>query len=248
MQLCTPKEFRQKVGGGNSDDPSLICKNNKPHGIPQGVPISDLLANAYLLDFDIKVAEYIRDKGGKYWRYSDDIAIVLPSCNGAGEEIVDFVSELITDYGKELQIKNQKTMIEEFNQSSGSKSVNGIEYLGFRFDGKKVYLRNSTLSNFYRKIKRSARKQARIHVARYKDKDVQWLLKNFDYHQFENKFGRVKNYIKHTGQDNWTFWTYIRRASDCFGDRSRPILNQVKNYRKFIRCSVETEIMRLKRY
>ncbi|MEQ9567367.1 MAG: hypothetical protein RLN85_16390, partial [Pseudomonadales bacterium] len=45
MQLCTPAEFREKVA-------ELIEQNTNKHGIPQGAPISDLLANLYLLDFD----------------------------------------------------------------------------------------------------------------------------------------------------------------------------------------------------
>jgi hypothetical protein len=43
-----------------------------------------------------------------------------------------------------------------YEHVSGEKGRDRIEYLGFRFDGKKVYLRNSTLSNFYRKITKRA--------------------------------------------------------------------------------------------
>jgi len=43
-QLCTGKLFRQKIAGGNGEK-SLIEKNFKPYGIPQGSPVSDLLAN-----------------------------------------------------------------------------------------------------------------------------------------------------------------------------------------------------------
>jgi hypothetical protein len=47
QHLCSGREFREKIAGGNGQ-PSLIRKNHKPYGIPQGAPISDLLANAYL--------------------------------------------------------------------------------------------------------------------------------------------------------------------------------------------------------
>lgn len=165
-QLCTPPEFRQKIVGTDSAHSSLIVKNESQHGIPQGAPISDLLANAYLLEFDVAVTNYVKAKGGRYWRYSDDIALVLPGGQEAGLEAETYISDLIRTYGDALEIKPSKTSIGRFKSSddltfdyehvSGEKGRDGIEYLGFRFDGKKVYLRNSTLSNFYRKITKRA--------------------------------------------------------------------------------------------
>lgn len=43
-QLCSGKEFREKIAGANGRK-SLIKRNHKPYGIPQGSPISDLLGN-----------------------------------------------------------------------------------------------------------------------------------------------------------------------------------------------------------
>ena len=242
VQLCTPLEFRQKIAGGIPEFSSLIQTNPNCYGIPQGAPISDLLANSYLLDFDVELAKIIEQRGGRYWRYSDDIAILLPGNKEANSEIEDIVSNLIKEYGSELKIKKEKTIIEQFDISSGVKQTNGIEYLGFRFDGEYVYLRNSTLSNFYRKIKKAAKKQARVYVARYTGKDQEWLLNNFDYSQFEKKFGRVKNFDKNFDRKNWTFWTYVKRASNCFGENGRPILKQVRNYRTILKMTVESEI------
>ncbi len=76
IQICTGKEFRKQIAGGDGRR-SLIKKNFKPYGIPQGAPISDLLANLYLLDFDILVASWINALGGTYFRYSDDILIIV---------------------------------------------------------------------------------------------------------------------------------------------------------------------------
>ena len=78
MQLCTTKDFREKICGGLPEYPSLIEKNDRPYGIPQGAPISDLLANAYLIDFDCQMAAYVRERGGYYYRYSDDMLLLVP--------------------------------------------------------------------------------------------------------------------------------------------------------------------------
>ena len=92
--------------------------------------------------------------------------MVLPGGEEAGLEAETYISDLIRTYGDALEIKPSKTSIGRFKSSnvltfdyehvSGEKGRDGIEYLGFRFDGKKVYLRNSTLSNFYRKITKRA--------------------------------------------------------------------------------------------
>src|SRR5262249_50102818 len=76
-QLCTGRDFQDKIAGGNGQK-SLIEKHYKPYGIPQGAPISDLLANLYLLDFDNIVSGWVRQEGGAYYRYSDDILILVP--------------------------------------------------------------------------------------------------------------------------------------------------------------------------
>ena len=241
-QLCTPSEFRQKIAGGSPEFSSLIKKNSESYGIPQGIPMSDLLANAYLLDFDSELSKFVKARNGKYWRYSDDIAIVLPGDTHANGDVEESVSGLIKKYGTQLKIKEQKSLIVDFDLNSGVVHQVGIEYLGFRFDGKNVYLRNSTLSNFYRKLKKSIKWQARNHVARYAGKDLEWLLKNFSYCKFEKKFGRVENFERYSDVRNWTFWTYVKRAAACFGDQGRPIIKQGGNYRKFIRKELEIQI------
>jgi hypothetical protein len=89
MQLCSLADFRAKIAGDGGTLPSLIQRNKNGFGIPQGAPISDLLANAYLLDFDTEMATYVRARAGVYLRYSDDILIVLPGDGRAGKAARD---------------------------------------------------------------------------------------------------------------------------------------------------------------
>jgi len=77
-QLCSPQDFRLKVMGKDPAYDSLNVVNLNDYGIPQGAPISDLLANAYLMEFDQVIFAYATSLGGRYWRYSDDI--VLAGC------------------------------------------------------------------------------------------------------------------------------------------------------------------------
>lgn len=56
-----------------------INKNFSGIGIPQGSPISAILSNVYMIDFDQELAETIFGFKGFYRRYSDDFIVVIPN-------------------------------------------------------------------------------------------------------------------------------------------------------------------------
>ena len=252
-QLCSPKDFRDKICGGNPKLPSLVQKNQQTYGIPQGAPISDLIANFYLLYFDKAIFEYVRKRGGRYMRYSDDILLILPGGVLEAQSAREFVGKEITKYGAQLVIKEKKTCIVQFMKSSeglkfhhieGPQGKNGLEYLGFCFDGKNVRIRNSTISRFYRKVAGAARKEAFKHVERSSSANVSTLLENFNFSLLSQRFTRVRR-TDFQGDDvrTWTFWTYLKRASAAFGNDGQEILKQASGYRKFVRQRVEQAII-----
>jgi hypothetical protein len=250
-QLCTGAEFRHKIAGGDGRK-SLIELNFKPYGIPQGSPISDLLANLYLLDFDRTVAEHVLALGGTYYRYSDDILIIVPGDASNGMTLMKSLQQQIKTHGKKLEIKSEKSSLFEFCKNetkqtyrliAGKQGRNGLEYLGFRFDGKRAYIRDTTLSNLYRKVCRAGRREARALVRRYPDRNEVNLCSNFDYERLISRFGRVEDFGEKSEEyRNWTFWTYARRASSVFGLLGTPILPQLRRLRKNIRERVDHEI------
>lgn len=252
-QICTGKIFREKIAGGDGNK-SLIQKNFKPYGIPQGSPVSDLLANLYLLDFDRVVAGWVKEIGGDYYRYSDDIMFVVPGDKSIGLALMPKVQDLIKTFGPKLEIKETKSSILEYKVSGdhqtfdlikGTQGKNGLEYLGFRFDGRYAYVRDSTLSNLYRKVARSARHEARSLVRRYPNKSAADGAAIFDYNRLIKRFGRVEDFGEiHDDYKKWTFWTYARRASSVFGPLGKPILAQLKWHKRNIRRRVEMEIER----
>jgi hypothetical protein len=252
-QLCTGKIFRQKIAGGDGSK-NLISINMKTHGIPQGSPISDLLANMYLLNFDCAVRKILDALGGSYLRYSDDILLVAPGGEKEGKALADEIRELITKFGSRLIIKEKKSSVfvftkggkaQNFELVQGTQGKNGIEYLGFRFDGKKIFIRDSTPSNLYRKVAASSRYAAISLIKRYPGKDYAFLESHLDYEKLIQNFGRVKDFGEFSDDyRNWTFWTYARRAAKIFGPLGSPIHRQLRTFRENVKRRAAKELTR----
>ena len=91
--------------------------------------------------------------GGTYFRYSDDILLICPGGEDVGKSLAAEMRETIKKFGSKLLIKEKKSSVFVFTSSSlvqtsalvqGTQGKNGLEYLGFKFDGKKVFIRDST--------------------------------------------------------------------------------------------------------
>ncbi len=264
IQLCTPQEFREKIV-----DAGLVQKHDKCYGIPQGTPISDLLANAYLFDFDIAMSAYAKEREGHYFRYSDDILIILPGDGRAARYAEKRGLSEISKYGKMLEINPSKTEVVCYTPSAPSpryyslarkdentrrtrKSENeGLSYLGFRYDGRHVFLRNSTITNLRGKIARTCKAAAFEHVYRHREKDLDWLLERSPTENLLQQYLRVEDFEevvskeRQNGQPffkNLTFWSYARNAGKVFGHRGRKIKGQLRNIKSMIESTFECEI------
>jgi hypothetical protein len=252
-QLCTGRQFREKIAGGDGTK-SLIQVHLKDYGIPQGAPISDVLANIYLLEFDSIVRKRMNELGGVYFRYSDDILLISPGGEQLGKALAKEMRELIVTVGNRLAIKEKKSSVFVFTKHGthqecvlveGAQGKNGLEYLGFRFDGKRIYIRDSTLSNLYRKVARSARYFATSLVRRYPGKGYKFLLEHLDYERLIQNFGRVQEFGEFADDyRSWTFWTYARRAAQIFGAEGRSIVQQLRSLRKNVKARVCQELAR----
>jgi hypothetical protein len=245
--LCTGSKFQEKIA-------PLIKTNWKPYGIPQGAPISDLLANIYLLDFDALALSWVRVLGGAYYRYSDDILFIVRGDEVIGRELMERARSAIADFGKKLVIKKEKSSLFIFERDGdeqactlvdGTQGRNGLEYLGFRYDGRRVFLRDATLANLRRKVARAARRDATALAKRYPDKSVAKLRSLFNYERLISQFGRVEDFEeKQHDYRNWTFWSYARRAAEVFGPLGKPIMRQLRRHRGLLRDRANKEIDR----
>ncbi|HBT2249593.1 TPA: hypothetical protein MA468_005557, partial [Klebsiella pneumoniae] len=148
-KICTPVDFRNKIRKNG-----LIIVNNSQKGIPQGSPISALLSNIYMLDFDIEMRDYAQERGGHYYRYCDDMLFIVPT--KYNKTLAGDVAQRIKHLKVELNTK--KTEIRDFIYKDSTLVANmPLQYLGFIFDGSNILLRSSSLARYSERMKRGVR-------------------------------------------------------------------------------------------
>ncbi len=70
LPLSTFKEQKSEEG--------FLKVNRQGVGIPQGLPVSAVLSNIYMTEFDAQLGSWVESVGGFYRRYCDDLIVVLP--------------------------------------------------------------------------------------------------------------------------------------------------------------------------
>lgn len=107
-------------------------QKNREIGIPEGISISSILANIYLMDLDKK---YLNSKNVSYHRYVDDILILCKSTE------LDTIKNSISN-----DLKNLKLETNEKNEFGLIKK--GFEYLGYKFNSTTISARESTVLKY----------------------------------------------------------------------------------------------------
>ncbi|WP_439553793.1 reverse transcriptase domain-containing protein [Flavobacterium macrobrachii] len=156
-------------------DSGIVIHKNQKHkngnliGIPQGLPISALLANMYMLPFDESIInELTLKKNIFYRRYSDDIIVICK------EEQVEFVEDFVDNQVKKIELiiskeKTEKTLFKIDNGRLQSFKIDGVNlikniplnYLGFEFYGYKTLIKSKNLASFYRDMKDTIRRKSK---------------------------------------------------------------------------------------
>ncbi|MDO6812397.1 reverse transcriptase domain-containing protein [Tenacibaculum soleae] len=143
-------------------------KNKELIGIPQGLPISALLANMYMLSFDEAVINELTIKHNVFYRrYSDDIVVLCK------ENEINFVQDFIINEVAKIDLKiskekTEKTLFKITNnrlQSFKIKKDNSLQenfplnYLGFEFYGYQTLIKSKNLAQFYREMKQTVKRK-----------------------------------------------------------------------------------------
>jgi len=168
----SPKSFREKINSGELKIHKYPFRNKdtgKPMGIPQGLPISAVLANLYLLEFDLKIIELITNKlNGYYRRYSDDIIVICKQSDA--EYVENFVQNTIQEMDVEIsgnktekfifKLTDKKDISSIRLSKTGSRQGAPLTYLGFEYNGKHILIKSANLAKFYRRMISSVKRKA----------------------------------------------------------------------------------------
>lgn len=213
----------------------VIQRNPYPYGIPQGLPISGVLANISMLSFDKVLFEYAQNHNGIYRRYSDDILLIvdLEFMEEAGNMVINELNNI------GLKANDSKTEINIFKSDINGDlkcyTSNGVlshlQYLGIEFDGLNFFIRSQSISRYYRNIKRSIARAAHT-LKKYKGKILKHRI-------FYKKFTGINQKT-----ENQNFFTYTVRCHDFFKPYSK-IDKQITNKKivKLIKDEVSKKMM-----
>ncbi|EJC3745972.1 hypothetical protein MYY11_002356, partial [Enterococcus faecium] len=218
-----------------------VSKNTKNYGIPQGTPISALLSNIYMMDFDKWLNELSLKYNGKYLRYADDFILILPF-ETTGEAVYMRIVNMILEYATneiKLKIEQNKTSKYVFKNDTiyllnlethcRQKFIQAkLDYLGFIFDGTKVKMRQKSVSKFYRKANKAISKAKK----RSQVKNSEHLIGKRHIYRYFFDIGENDK----SGSNFGNFISYAKRCQKKF-DQISPLTEnlmmvQIKNRRK----------------
>lgn len=155
-------------------------------GVPQGLAISNILANIYMADYDNKISSKCT-----YFRYVDDILIFN---HGHPKNCVkDYSESLLKEIG--LKLNKSKSFCKEKSST--------FEYLGYHFDIPNISVRDSTVQNFINKL-------ASMFVSFKKDfnkPQKHWITKDQQKSIFVNALNeRLTGAISDNRRYGWLFY------------------------------------------
>lgn len=207
-----------------------VKPNKQPFGIPQGSPISAVLSNIYMIEFDVEMNSYVSSKDGLYMRYSDDFIVIIPKekASPLDQELNQLMS--IIKKTPSLILEPDKTQLFEYNEGNVDSfeiheaaliktSKKKIDYLGFSFDGKIVTIRDKTISKYYNKLNRNVKKILKRNEDS-KTKEMINLYRKFGYHGI-SKDVKKRNFL-----------SYVALAERKFGPNERVSLVKRRHIQK----------------
>jgi RNA-directed DNA polymerase len=175
---------------------------NTRKGVPQGGPLSPLLANILLDDLD----KELEGRGHKFVRYADDFVILVKS-QRAGERVMASVKRFLERKLK-LKVNEQKSSVLPTDHAS---------FLGFTFKGGKIRWSDKAFREFKRRVKYLTGRSWFVSMD-YRLKKLAQYVRGW-----MNYFGISEYYRPIPGLDQWL----RRRIRMCYWKRWRKCRTRV---------------------
>ena len=176
-------------------------------GVPQGGPLSPLLANILLDDLDKELGR----RGHRFVRYADDFIILVKS-QRAGERVMLSVQHFLERKLK-LEVNQNKSQVALTNQT---------DFLGFTFKGTKIRWSDKAFREFKRRVKELTGRSWFVSME-YRYKKLAQYLRGW-----MNYFGISEYYQPIPEIDHWL----RRRMRMCYWKQWRYVRTKVSNLLK----------------
>lgn len=170
------KKWMKDYNSHKPDGEDNICVHHngenqvKALGIPQGSSVSAVMANVYMIHFDEKINSLVKELGGSYRRYSDDVIIALPiqtesQCSDLYNQIKESFGYFKQNHIVEISKDKTKSMAfvdgAFYELTDAKDAINyskpvKLTYLGLVFDGSKVGIRQSGITKYYYRMHKKA--------------------------------------------------------------------------------------------
>jgi RNA-directed DNA polymerase len=173
-------------------------------GVPQGGPLSPLLANILLDDLD----KELEKRGHKFVRYADDFVILVKS-QRAGERVMASVKQFLERRLK-LDINEDKSRVSSTSQ---------IDFLGFIFKGTKIRWSDKAFREFKRQVKRLTGRSWFVSM-KYRYQRLTWYIRGW-----MNYYGISEYYRPIPEIDHWL----RRRVRMCYWKQWRYARTKIRN-------------------
>jgi len=182
-----------------------VCKTTT--GVPQGGPLSPLLANILLDDLDKELEE----RGHRFVRYADDFVILVKSQRAA--ERVKAGIQRFLERKLKLTINEKKSQVAPTDK---------IDFLGFTFRGTKIRWSDTAFREFKRRVKKLTGRSWFVTMSYRMEKLAQYLR------GWMNYFGISEYYRLIPEIDHWL----RRRVRMCYWKQWRYARTKVRELRK----------------
>jgi len=176
-------------------------------GVPQGGPLSPLLANILLDDLD----KELEKRGHRFVRYADDFVILVKS-QSAAERVKAGIQRFLERKLK-LKINEKKSQVAPTDK---------IDFLGFTFKGTKIRWSDKAFREFKRRVKRLTGRSWFVTMS-YRYKKLAEYIRGW-----MNYFGISEYYRPIPEIDQWL----RRRLRMCYWKQWRYARTKVRNLRK----------------
>ncbi|WCO01324.1 reverse transcriptase domain-containing protein [Psychroserpens ponticola] len=193
---------------------------NAGKGIPQGNPLSPLLSNVYLAEFD----RHMKNENHPMVRYADDFIVLFDDVENA-KDGYNLISEYLTnELGLKIHVLDEKdmgktTIVNPFNQT--------LSFLSIRFDGKKLLPPRNSIPYLKSKIAKEV-KQGELNEDTFNS--VYTIITNwialYSYLEIDIYFDAIDNYFittlkKKFGHENIKITTCEKLKARYFKERNK---------------------------